>query len=1278
MGPGIRDRVAVVRTAPRRLGVVLLAAFALLAAGCGASDEAARERASERLERGARIIRADLEQRIAACEAALAALPEAIATAGDDASARWDALERLRDTHGLSGLLWKGPKFERTWSGRPVEPHDLPAAPPWERSFRSGRVTYSAGPFVRALVVGAVNDEGPQPTATSLLEEVGPERVADAPLAAVWGDPLDLLDVALRHPAAPLDAECEVACHRRVEVRAPDGTVALVVDLRVHDLEVLREQIEIERAGVFGVFALLLLLIVCVVVVRFITRRIREPVSRWLALGAWVLVMRGALKLLDLPGRFPPLQEAFAPTEFAVETLLGWLASPGDFGLSAVAYLLCAICVTYAFRHLPVPRGRPGRLLTVSLALLSTGVALVVWLYVVNTAVAGGQTPFFQANTFLPSAPPALMLFGLVVTTATTYLVTHIVLRRAMRALPYRQATARRGALLLLALAVTWVVMALGPEPHAIAYALVATAALAVGRGEGRFAMGLPGRVLVLSVLAVAFAYPVLWTRVETRERDALEGTLEDLLASEDAAWAGVAAAMADTRGDPNVAATLRQAAEGGRPEGVALYLWLRHAGQWQRSPSVITVLDAEDRTLDVFSLTTLPREQMPPARPPSSKEDEEIFVRPSSARALRCLVGRMRIRDDAGAVLGSVVFQVPDRMDLRLRGLAGLAATTDAARPLPLTQGRRVQLVALRGDEVIASSDSTLSRAAGSFGPPALADVGVTNPRFVWDEHGGHGVARWSEPRRGTFAIRREEASFGSAMLALARVVVVGVGLGLLTAVICFLLTLRAFEFQLQHKILLSYFVMSIVPLVLLGIASARETEERYEARLTERIQTDVARVRNELEALGSGVFDSADSEWLETWAPLRRHDTLLYRDGQLEAASRTGLVDAELLSPWLPAGAYRATVLERRQKVWREAAYAGRAVWFGFAPVLDAFGKTRATVAVPLLYDEDRIEEQLTLTGSVLLAAYMLTLVLVLVGGIFAARRLTRPLGDLAMATERVAAGDFDVEALPGSGGDEIGQLVGAFNTMTGELREMTERLARAERESAWRRMASQVAHEIKNPLTPMRLMLQQMEADLARNPDRAAASIQAMAPKVLKQIESLDRIARDFAQFARLPRRRADEVDVGSLVHEVTELYAGAELEGISVRCEVDDPLPTVWWDEEELRRVLLNMVLNAKEALEGRGGGHITLRALGSTHEDRLGVLVTIEDDGVGIEAGDADRLFEPQFSTKTRGTGLGLAIVSRIVQDLGGTIDFDSTPGEGTTFRLWWPSVPPED
>ncbi|MDA1194762.1 MAG: ATP-binding protein, partial [Planctomycetota bacterium] len=1219
-----------------------------------------------------------LRRRVAACEAALDEVGSAFADlAATTAAERWNTLEDIRAQAGLTGLLVEtGTQDADWWAGRPIALGALPAHAPWHRSFREGRVEYHAGPFVRALVVGPQSVGSGKVTATSLLEEVGPEDAAAAPFERLWLEPLDLRAVTLRHPASPPDADCPETCQRRLEIANAQGLIVLVADIRVHDLAVLRERIEIEQAGSRGLAWLVALLLATLALVALLRRRVPNPTLRWLTLGGWVVLARGAVKVLDLPARFPGLRDAFSPTEFAVETLLGWLASPGDFALSAVTYLLCVICVTYAFRHLPIPRSALGRRSTVLLAVLTSAVAVALWLLAVDAAVWGGQTPFFQANTFIPAAPPALMLFGLVAITATTYLVAHIVLRRGLRSLPDAEPQITRVLLLLGALVATGAVTAWLATPHVAGYALVAIATLAAGRGEGRLAMALPGRVLVLSVLAVALAYPVLWSHVAQRERETLTTSLDELLAGEDVTKAGVAAALADTRADPLLAAALRDAAAGGRPEGIAMHLWLREAGQWQRSPSVVTVLDARGRTLEKVSLTTLPPKLLPVARPPAGEEDEEVIVWPGDARSLRCVVGRVRVRDEGGEALGHVVFTVADRMDLKLKGLADLAATSDADRPLPLAAGRQLQYAELSGGRVIASSDPGLPRGPGSFGPTAIGRLDADDFARTWDDGASQGSARWSEERGGVFAVRREPATLGSALLALARVVVVGVGLGLLASVGCLLFTLRSFQLQLQHKILISYFVVSVVPLVLLGLASARETQKRHEDRLTERLQTDLTRVRNELEVLGSGVFDAADSGQLEEWAPQRRHDTLLYRNGRLEAASRTGLVVAELLPPWLPPSAYRATVLEQRQTIRREAVYAGRAVWFGYAPVLDAFGSTRATVGVPLLYDADRIEEQLTLTGSVMLAAYMLTLVLVLVGGIYAARRLARPLGDLAAAADRVAAGELDVE-IGGAGADEMGQVVGAFNAMTRELRDMTERLAQAERESAWRRMASQVAHEIKNPLTPMRLMLQQMQADLARDPARAAEAIRQGAPRVLAQIQSLDRIARDFAQFARLPQRRPDKVDVGALVRDVTVLYAGAAAEGVTVRADAPDGLPPVWWDPEELRRVLHNMILNAMEATEDRTrGGVVDLHATAATRRGRPGVLVTIRDEGVGIAPEHAERLFEPQFSTKTRGTGLGLAIVNRIVQDLGGTIDFESAPGAGTTFRLWWPSSPP--
>jgi signal transduction histidine kinase len=219
----------------------------------------------------------------------------------------------------------------------------------------------------------------------------------------------------------------------------------------------------------------------------------------------------------------------------------------------------------------------------------------------------------------------------------------------------------------------------------------------------------------------------------------------------------------------------------------------------------------------------------------------------------------------------------------------------------------------------------------------------------------------------------------------------------------------------------------------------------------------------------------------------------------------------------------------------------------------------------------------------------------------------------------------------------------------------------------------MARQVAHEIKNPLTPIRLMIQQMQADAARDPANAGAAIQRTAAVVLRQIEALGKIAGDFAQFARSPRRVPKDVDVAALVTDVAHLYSGSAAQGVRVVPDAPGDLPRVRWDEEELRRVLVNLVGNAVQSI--RGSGRVDVRARPEPRDGRTGVAIDVSDDGVGIPRENLERLFEPGFSTKTSGTGLGLAIVRGILDDMGGDVAVESRTGEGSTFHVWWPCVP---
>jgi signal transduction histidine kinase len=193
------------------------------------------------------------------------------------------------------------------------------------------------------------------------------------------------------------------------------------------------------------------------------------------------------------------------------------------------------------------------------------------------------------------------------------------------------------------------------------------------------------------------------------------------------------------------------------------------------------------------------------------------------------------------------------------------------------------------------------------------------------------------------------------------------------------------------------------------------------------------------------------------------------------------------------------------------------------------------------------------------------------------------------------------------------------------------------------------------------------------VARDPAQAREAIRRTARVILKQIQGLDRIAGDFANFARLPKRSLAPVDVAALVEDVRALHAGAAQEGVEVRSELAPDLPTVRWDEGELRRVLLNVVANAVQAIPG--SGVVEIRARPAERDGRAGVEVEVSDTGPGIPPEHLERLFEPHFSTKTSGTGLGLAIVRGILDDMGGAIEVESRPGEGARFRLWWPCEP---
>lgn len=246
-----------------------------------------------------------------------------------------------------------------------------------------------------------------------------------------------------------------------------------------------------------------------------------------------------------------------------------------------------------------------------------------------------------------------------------------------------------------------------------------------------------------------------------------------------------------------------------------------------------------------------------------------------------------------------------------------------------------------------------------------------------------------------------------------------------------------------------------------------------------------------------------------------------------------------------------------------------------------------------------------------------------------------------------------------------DEIGTLVEEYNRMVEALEQSAVKLAQTERESAWKEMARQVAHEIKNPLTPMRLSVQHLKQSLAtQQPEKLADFSESM----IAQIDSLSQIAEAFSRFASLPEMQIEPFALQALLPRLQTLYPQLELDLAPGSAQL-----LLRADREQLMRVFTNLINNAYQAIPPDRAPAVRL----SAQQQGPYLALGIHDNGTGIPAERAEKIFEPRFTTKSHGMGLGLALVKRIVDGLGGQIDFQSRPEVGTSFAVLIPLVQTE-
>jgi two-component system nitrogen regulation sensor histidine kinase NtrY len=343
------------------------------------------------------------------------------------------------------------------------------------------------------------------------------------------------------------------------------------------------------------------------------------------------------------------------------------------------------------------------------------------------------------------------------------------------------------------------------------------------------------------------------------------------------------------------------------------------------------------------------------------------------------------------------------------------------------------------------------------------------------------------------------------------------------------------------------------------------------------------------------------------------------------------------------------------------------------------DASGAT-AVVAVSkskaeLLRSLARIDE------STVYAALAATAVALLLA-VLLARSLGRPIAELAAEARKVASGE--ARPLRGRGSGEIAELAQAFDTMLVDLEATRRRLAATSRVAAWREVARRVAHEIKNPLAPIRAAVETLRRLRAREDPEFDAYFDQATRTVLDEVARIAGIVTEFTRFARLPPPRPEDLDIVAVVRQVVQMHAAGargESEAPSARIDliVEATPPTVRADRDQIARVLTNLVQNALDAVEGRGPSGKVELTVGTLHAGPLAqrirdeVFVSVSDNGTGLSPAIASRLFEPYATSKPNGTGLGLAIAQRIAIEHDGELSHLGSPdGGGATFRLVLP------
>jgi signal transduction histidine kinase len=483
--------------------------------------------------------------------------------------------------------------------------------------------------------------------------------------------------------------------------------------------------------------------------------------------------------------------------------------------------------------------------------------------------------------------------------------------------------------------------------------------------------------------------------------------------------------------------------------------------------------------------------------------------------------------------------------------------------------------------------------------------------------------------------------------------------------------------KFGFREKLFVSFLLASVIPIVILAIYTREFVNDKNVDFSRNQLISDLriveqyvksknqpetsAKERNPKKEEPNSFSDMFDKGFSETDKNFN-----FYVKTKIAATTSEQLYKSDLLDTRISGNAYYNIVLLKKDYYSENQQIGDFTFIVGYKPLYDNFNNLIGIISTQTVFKQSEINQELTESLVYILGPYFVAVILLVFIVNFLSYRISNPILKLQKATEQLSEGNIDVQVKSNSK-DEIGELVNSFNRMIRELKRSRSELKKAEREGAWRDIARQVAHEIKNPLTPMKLAMQHLYHAYTTGSKDFKSIVEKTNKLIIEQVETLNRIATEFSNFAKLPSRNYEMLNMDELLHDVKQLMdTGGK---INLKLEKYQREEFVMGDKDEIKRALINIVKNSIQAIEEKeltdGNGKIDIEGLRNNGY----YSVKIKDNGVGMDEITQNQLFEPYFSTKSSGMGLGLVITKKILDDMNAEIKVKSKPDTGTEVEI---------